>query len=108
MCAAALIGAGCGGSGKQTARSERLTPPAPPRPPASSHYSPQLRAALVHGCVAAAGGAAGATARCSCTVSYLEAHVPQRTLETTERAVLEGSAKEPDWMLRAVVACQGA
>jgi hypothetical protein len=108
VCAAALIAAGCGGSAKQTARSERVTPPPPPRPPVHSHYSPQLRAALVRGCEAAARGTAGAAARCGCTVSYLEAHVPQRTLETTERTVLEGTAKEPDWMLRAIVACQGA
>jgi hypothetical protein len=108
-CASAtvVVVCGCGGSAaKQASRHGRAPAPAPARPPVGSHYSPRLRATLVHTCVAAAGGTAGAASRCGCTVSYLEAHVPQRTLEATERAVLEGKAREPDWMLNAILACQ--
>jgi hypothetical protein len=107
LIAGVLIASGCGGGAKQTARSERVTPPPPARPPAGSHYSPRMRARLVQGCVAAAGAVPGAAGRCRCTVSNLEAHVPQRTLETTERAVLAGRTKEPDWMLNAIAACEG-
>jgi hypothetical protein len=104
-----LISAGCGGARHaQSARSERVSPAAPPAPPAGCHYPARLRATLIHTCEAAARGAPGAAVRCTCTESYLEAHVPQRTLEATQRRVLEGSTKEPNWMLNAILACERA
>jgi hypothetical protein len=40
-------------------------------------------------------------------LSQLEARVPQRTLQDTERALRKGEAKVPEWMIAAASACNG-
>jgi hypothetical protein len=100
LAAVAIGGCGAGSAGSNS----RNAPPA--RPPLQTHYSSAFRASWLRTCESSAAGARTAQARCDCTVTYLEAHASQTTLESTERAVLKGEAKEPDWLLNAIVACQ--
>jgi hypothetical protein len=99
LAAVVLVASGCG-AGRTT--SQKI---APAPPPSSSRYSSHFRTTWLRACDAAASGSPTAGARCTCTLSYLEARVAQRTLESTESAVLKGEAKEPDWILNAVATC---
>jgi hypothetical protein len=75
-------------------------------PPAGTHYSPAVQATYLRACNAAAGSTPAAAASCRCGLSYLEARVSQRTLEVTERAILNGQATVPQWMRDAALACR--
>lgn len=78
---------GCGGSGGSSS--------APGSTVAGRPYARAVQAEVLRSCEAAAGGAGGAVASCRCALRYLEAHVPQRTLEATEQAILKGEARVP-------------
>jgi hypothetical protein len=103
--------AGCGsgavttngrpGTSTSTSANGPSTAPAAGRP-----YSHAVQATLLRTCEAAAGGTPKAVAPCECVLSHLEARVSQRTLETTERAIVKGEATVPQWLRAAGLACR--
>jgi hypothetical protein len=75
--------------------------------PSEARYATASRGAFLRTCEAAAGAAAAAS-KCECALSYLEAHVSERTLALAERAVLKSEATLPPWFREAGVACRKA
>jgi len=96
--AAACVGlAACGGGSSN-----------PPRPPAGSQYEPRVEATILKACEVSAGGAPSAGTKCKCVLAHLEARVSQKTLQDTERALVQGKATVPQWLRDAATACKNA
>jgi hypothetical protein len=70
-------------------------------------YSPAVQAEFLRTCRAAAYRVPGAAESCSCALRYLEAHIAQTTLASTERAILNGEGTVPQWLRDAALACRG-
>jgi hypothetical protein len=80
------------------------TTPTTSRP--AGRYPRAVQATLLRSCRAAAGNAPGAAASCECYLSYLEAHVSERTIAEWERAFLKSEATLPAWAREAALACR--
>jgi hypothetical protein len=80
----------------------------PPRPPAGNQYEPRVQVTLVKACELSAAGASNLRGKCECVLHYLEARVSQKTLQDTERALVKGEIKTPQWLRDAGTACKGA
>jgi hypothetical protein len=93
----ACAAAGCGTTAKHT----------PHHSPPQARYEPAVKATFLRACKGTAGSASTASARCSCVLSKLEARASQKTLQDTERAIVKGEAKVPEWMIAAASACNG-
>ena len=93
----------------RVAPSPSQAPPAATAPttsPSGGRYPQAVRATVLRSCAAAAGNVPAAAASCECYVSYLEAHVSERTIADWERAFLKSEATLPAWAREAALACR--